>query len=77
MNEIHGKKTYVVAIGMALLGLYFLTANAIVTYEAGSFEGPVRRVIGWVLLSNAASVATLRHGIATAADRILRDAHGN
>lgn len=66
-NLLTGKKTYLVALFMVLLGLYFLLGSPQATWDLpdGAQQAVYRRVVGWVLLSQGAAVAALRHGIST------------
>ena len=67
LERLHGYKSYFVAGVMAILGLMFLSASVVSTWDdpqAGDVVvGAVRRIVGWVLLTQAVATASLRHAI--------------
>ena len=75
MNNIHGLKTYVAAAVLAAIGLYFLFAEGLATWgdPSGDYAAIVKNTVGLIALLLALSVAALRHGMKTSADRVIRE----
>lgn len=72
MNAIEGRKSYLTALGIALVSLYHLTLPGEATYAdpSGDYSAAVGEVIGALGLMLAAAVASLRHALAKVERRL-------
>lgn len=63
---MNGYKTYASAVLMGLIGVAFLFAGGTATWAdpSGDYAGIVQRIVGWVMITNAAALASIRHAIA-------------